>query len=97
MFQKISISNIFYSFELSIHLWILTNKNIYFSTKILGSTTVLNIDNNQKYSWAAYYYDFWRSCDTEDCSNDDENTALITEINYILKQITIENIYFKQQ
>ncbi len=27
---------------------------------------------------SAYYYDFWRSCDTEDCSNDAENT----EINY---------------
>ncbi len=24
---------------------------------------------------SAYYYDFWRSCDTEDCSNDAENTA----------------------
>ncbi len=30
------------------------------------------------------------SCGTEDWSNDAENTALITEINYILKQITIE-------
>ncbi len=30
-----------------------------------------NIDNK-----SAYYYDFWRSCDTEDCSNDAENTAL---------------------
>ncbi len=28
--------------------------------------------------------DFWRSCDTEDWSNDAENTALITEINYTL-------------
>ncbi len=27
---------------------------------------------------SAYYYDFWRSCHTEDCSNDAENTALIT-------------------
>ncbi len=26
-------------------------------------------------SWAAYYYDFWRSRDTEDWSIDDENTA----------------------
>ncbi len=26
---------------------------------------------------AVYYYDFWRSCDTEDWSNDAENTALI--------------------
>ncbi len=27
-------------------------------------------------SWTAYYYDFWRSCDTEDWSNDAENTVL---------------------
>ncbi len=53
---------------------------------------VFNIDNNQK---SVYYYDFWRSCDTEDCSNDAENTALITEINYILTYIHIENVYFK--
>ncbi len=31
------------------------------------------------------------SCDTEDWSNDAENTALITEINYILTYIHIEN------
>ncbi len=31
------------------------------------------------------------SCDTEDCSNDAENSALITEINYILTDIQIEN------
>ncbi len=35
------------------------------------------------------------SCDTEDWSNDAENSALITEINYILKYITIENSYLK--
>ncbi len=29
-----------------------------------------NTDNK-----SAYYYDFWRSCDTEDWSNDAENTA----------------------
>ncbi len=37
-----------------------------------------NIDNNQKCflsSKSVYYYDFWRSCDTEDWSNDAENTA----------------------
>ncbi len=65
-------------------------------TKILCSTTVF-IDNNQKCflsSKSAYYYDFWRSCDTEDCSNDAENTALITEINYSLTHIHIENCYF---
>ncbi len=30
------------------------------------------------------------SCDTEDWSNDAENSALITEINYILKYIKLE-------
>ncbi len=35
------------------------------------------------------------SCDTEDWSNDAENLALITEINYILKYIKIESCYFK--
>ncbi len=34
------------------------------------------------------------SCDTEDWSNDVKNSALITGINYILKYIQIENIYF---
>ncbi len=36
-----------------------------------------------------------KSCDTEDWSYDAENTALITEINYILKCIQIESGYFK--
>ncbi len=44
------------------------------STKTLSGTTVLSINNNQKCSKSAYY-DFWRSCDTEDWSNDAENTA----------------------
>ncbi len=35
------------------------------------------------------------SCDTEDWSNEAENSALITEINYILKYIKTENSYFK--
>ncbi len=34
------------------------------------------------------------SCDTEDSSNDAENSALITVINYILQYIEIENSYF---
>jgi len=33
------------------------------------------------------------SCDTEDWSNDAENSALITGINYILKRIQIENLH----
>ncbi len=45
-------------------------------------------------SWAAYYYDFWRPHDTEDWSNDAENTALITEINYSSTDIHIEHFYF---
>ncbi len=35
------------------------------------------------------------SCDTEDWSNDAENTALITGINYILLYIHIEKIVEK--
>ncbi len=33
------------------------------------------------------------SCDTEDWSNDAENSALITEINYILQYIQIEKLF----
>ncbi len=33
---------------------------------------------------------------TEDWSNDAENTALISEINYILQYLQIENTYFKR-
>ncbi len=67
--------------------------NVTVSTKILCSS-VGNIDNNQNFllsSKSAYYYDFWRSCDTEDWSNDAENT----EINYSLTHIHIENSYLK--
>ncbi len=39
-------------------------------------------------------YDFWRSCDTEDWSNDAENTDLITGLNDILLNFQIENSYF---
>ncbi len=55
---------------------------------------IFNIDNNHKCflsSKSAYYYDFCRSCDTEDWSNYAENTDLITEINYSLTDIHIEN------
>ncbi len=33
------------------------------------------------------------SCDTEDWSNDAENSALITEINYVLNYFKIANQY----
>ncbi len=90
--QNISISNKCCYFE----SWKI--KCITVSTKLLCSTIVFNIDNNQKCvlsSKSAYYYDFWRSCDTEYWSNDAENTALITEINYSLTDIHIENGDFK--
>jgi len=35
------------------------------------------------------------SCDTEDWSNDPENSALISGINYTFEYIQIENRYFK--
>ncbi len=44
-----------------------------------GIIMLFNIGNNQKYllsSKSGYYTDFWRSCDTEDWSNDAENTAV---------------------
>ncbi len=35
-----------------------------------------NTDNNKIFFWPDNQNDFWRSCDTEDWSNDAENTAL---------------------
>ncbi len=67
------------------------------STKILSSTTVVNIGNNNV-SWAANQHIILiseGSCDTEDWSNDAENTALTSRINYTLKYIQIENTYLK--
>ncbi len=57
-----------------------------------------NMDNTKKSfssSKSVYYYDFWRSCDTEDWRNDAENTDLITGINYNWQYINTENSYFK--
>ncbi len=70
------------------------NKTLYHGW---SSPAVFNIDYNNKYfilflsSKSVYYTDFWRSCDTEDWTN----SALITEINSILKYINTENSYFK--
>ncbi len=47
-----------------------------------NSTLIIIIRNA---SWAVYYYDFWRSCDTEDWSNYAENAALIKAISCILQ------------
>ncbi len=46
-------------------------------------------------SKSAYYYDFWRSCDTEDCSNDAENTAAHHRNKLQLAYIHIENTFIK--
>ncbi len=93
MLQKISISNKCSSFILSVYQNILI-KGV--STKIWSITTVFNIDNT--FSWAAHQHIIMiseGSCDTEDWNNDAKNSDLITEINYILKHIQIENSYFK--
>ncbi len=73
----------FSSIKVTVNTLIMLEKiPIFFLTESyenIGSTTVFNIDNNQKCllsSKSAYYYDFWRSCDTEDWSNDAENTAV---------------------
>ncbi len=61
------------------------------------SRTIFNTDGD-KCSWAANQHIRMiseGSCDTEDWSNDAENTALITEINYSLKYIQVENSYLK--
>ncbi len=70
MFQKIIVSD---KFKIYIHQRILKNKIHQFPQKY---ETVFNIDNNQKCFLikSAYDNDFWRSCDTEDWSNDAENT-----------------------
>ncbi len=34
-----------------------------------------------------------KSCDTEDWSNDADNSALISEINYILQYIKIKHVF----
>ncbi len=63
-----------------------------FNKNIGQHSAVFNIENNHKCFLSRYYYDFWRSCDTDDWSNDAESTALITDINYILTDIHIETV-----
>ncbi len=69
-------------------------KSITGSTKIYQFSTLVI----RNVSWAVNQYIRMiseGSCDTEDWSNDAENSALITGINYILKYIEIENSYFR--
>ncbi len=60
-------------------------------------TEGISVDDYQKCveQKISTYNDFWRSRDPEDWSNDAENTALSTEINYCLTDIHIENNCFK--
>ncbi len=46
---------------------------------------------------ASFHWSEEGSCNSEDWSNDAENSALITEIHFILKYIKIENCYLKLQ
>ena len=88
MLQKLCISDKCCSFELSIHQGILKKSTQLFSTLII----IINV------SWAADQHIRMiseGSCDTEDWSNDAENSALITGINYFIKYIQTENSYFK--
>ncbi len=55
-------------------------------------STVLNIENN---ILIQMYLEQHIIMISDDWSNDAENTALITEINYILTHIQTENSYFK--
>ncbi len=64
------------------------------SRKSNSRLSTSKVYHNQKLflsSKSAYYYDFWRSCDTEDWSNDAENTALhqINKLHF--------NIYYNRQ
>ncbi len=73
--------------SLLINLTSLLNKSIHFSTLVI----IRNV------CWAANQHIRMiseGSCDTEDWSNDAENSASITGINYILQYIHIENSYF---
>ncbi len=59
-------------------------------------STVLNIDNNNNNNNNKMFLEQQISIlESEHCSNDAENLALITGINYILKLIQIESCYFK--
>ncbi len=59
-------------------------------------STIDNIKKCFLSSKSVYYNDFWRSCDTEDWSNDAENTAL-TRIKHIFKYSKIDNSYLKSE
>jgi len=72
-------------------------KCVTVSRQILSSTTVSTLIIIRNVSWASNHnirVISEGSCDTEDWSNDTENSALIRGINYIIKHIQIEDLYF---
>ncbi len=95
MLQK--ISNSCCSSELSIHQSILKNKMYHgFHKRYEAVQLFSTLITTRNVSWANQYIRMISegSCDTEDWTNDAENSALITAINYILTYIHIENSYF---
>jgi len=64
-------------------------------TKILNSSTIFNIDNLQKISILEWFLKDHVTLKTGVMML--KISFAITEINYILKYINIENIYFKLQ
>ncbi len=92
MLQKVYISNECCSFELSIP----QRKCIMVSTKILSSTTVFSIDNNQKCFFNQYIVMISEDHETLKTGVMMLKIQLrITRINDILTYIHIENSHFK--
>ncbi len=50
---------------------ILEIKNVFYFI-----LSIKELNKNITFQKSSYYYDFWRLCETEDCSDDAENTAL---------------------
>ncbi len=94
MLQNIDILNKCFSFELYIHQTILKIKSITFPQKYEAAQLFSSLIIIRNVSWSPNQHIRMiseASCDTEDWSNDAENSALITEINYSLKYIHNEN------
>ncbi len=73
-------------------------KNIKFQTNSKQHNCFLTVIIIRNISWASNQHISMisaGSCNTEDWCDDAENSALITGINYIWKNIQIENSYFK--
>ncbi len=95
---KIWISGFFVVVFLNLTFTKCLNGSVTISQKYCAAQLFSTLIIIRNVSWAANQHIIMiseGSCDTEDCSNDAENTALITEINYSLTHIHIENSCFK--